>query len=186
MLIRLVRWVFTRVIGITAVSGETGPDGDNPRRDSAAILWEESRRQISRQESDLDTLRTRAVALLSVSSLVAGLFGGRVVSTHPHPTFVTVAIIAALTFFGVSVIAILFVLAPRKLGWEFAQNLRQYFPLLQADGPLYPITVTSNLARHVEASRRRNQVLLERLYSWFAIACVLTGLEVIAWGVSVL
>ena len=67
--------------------------------DAAGLLWDESRRQITVQEADLGTLRTRAVALLSVSSVVAGLFGGRVVSTAAHhPTYVDAAIIAALSF----------------------------------------------------------------------------------------
>jgi hypothetical protein len=77
------------------------------------------------------------------------------------------------------------VLVPRRKKWEFAQNLKQYFTRLHA-GTLTPSTVTANLAEHFEASRKRNQVLLEHLYWWFAAACVLTGLEVVAWGVSAL
>ena len=120
------------------------PDS-TPLKDSAALLWDESRRQITRQEADLDTLRSRAVALLSVSSLVAGLFGARA-TTHHHPTFATVATVAALAFFSLSVLAILLVLAPKRKGWEFAQNLDQWFPRLM-DGTLTPVTVTTNLAR---------------------------------------
>lgn len=159
------------------------PDS-TPLKDSAALLWDESRRQITRQEADLDTLRSRAVALLSVSSLVAGLFGARA-TTHHHPTFATVATVAALAFFSLSVLAILLVLAPKRKGWEFAQNLDQWFPRLM-DGTLTPVTVTTNLAEHVEASRKKNQVVLESLYWWFSAACLLSGLEVLAWGITVL
>ncbi len=167
------------------LKSKKGASDDTSLQDAAALLWDESRRQITRQESDLDTLRNRAVALLSVSSIVAGLFGGRLVTVHHHPGYVTAAIVVALAFFALSVLAVIVVLSPKRKGWEFAQNLDQWFALLRA-GDLAPVDVTANLARHVEASRKRNQVVLERLYLWFGIACLLTGLEVVAWGVSIL
>src|ERR1019366_3655068 len=98
---------------LTSQKGQYMPEDDTHNADAGALLWEESRRQIIRQESDVDSLRNRAVALLSVTSLVAGLFGGRVLA-HGHRA--TVA--AALALFVGSVGAVVVVLAPRW-GWEF-------------------------------------------------------------------
>jgi hypothetical protein len=113
------------------LKGKKGAGDDTPLQDAAALLWDESRRQITRQESDLDTLRNRAVALLSVSSIVAGLFGGRLVTAHHHPGYVTAAIVADLAFFAVSVLAVIVVLSPKRKGWKSAQNLDKWFALLR-------------------------------------------------------
>ena len=77
---------------------------DTPLKDSAALLWAEAQRQITRQEADLDNLRNRAVAMLSVASIVAALFGTHVVTSNPHKGYVIVASICALVFFGVGVL----------------------------------------------------------------------------------
>lgn len=66
------------------------------------MLWEEARRQLVRQESVLDTLRTQAVAMLSVPSIVAGLFGSRV-PTSPVPG-AEAAVVAALVLFGITAV----------------------------------------------------------------------------------
>lgn len=66
------------------------------------MLWEEARRQLVRQEAVLDTLRTQAVAMLSVASIVAGLFGSRV-PTSPVPG-AEAAVVAALVLFGITAV----------------------------------------------------------------------------------
>jgi hypothetical protein len=152
---------------------------------AAAILLDQARLQMANQDSDLATLRTRAVALLSVSSLVAGLFGGRIVATQHHPWYVTSGIAVALVTFGLSVLAIIVVLSPKRMGWDIAQNLDEFFKLLSAQN-LSPLDASANLAKHIEKSRGANQVVLEKLYCSFSIACVLTAVEVIAWGISIL
>ena len=167
---------------------DTGPpEGDiDPREEAAAaVLWDESRRQITRQEAGLDSLRTRAVALLSVSSLVAGLFGGRFANIRSHEGYAKLAIVVALVTFTLSVVAVIVILTPKKKGWVFAQDLDQYFPLL-SKGRLVPFDVTRNLAKHFEQSRKANAGPLEWRYCWFTAACVFTGLEVVAWGISII
>ena len=167
---------------------ETSPDDPQidgtPLADAAAILWDEARRQIASQVSEVDILRTRSVAILSVASIVAGLFGGRIVGIHPHPVYVTIAVTVALICFAVSVIAIIVVLTPKKNKWEFDQNLSSYFVDLDS-GDLAPLDVTARLAEHSELSRVKNKLVLDKLYSWFAFACVLVGLQVVAWGVAI-
>ena len=124
------------------------------------------------------------VRLITVS-LVAGLFGGRIVAKSPHPHYVSAAIGVALVAFALSVLAIVVVLKPQKMKWEFAQNLTSYFEDLAAGEPIQAVDVTFNLAKDFEASRIQNKVVLESLYWWFNGACLLVGIQVVAWGVSV-
>ena len=139
---------------------DLGQDEGTPFTDSAALLWDEARRQNAAQVAEVDLLRTRAVAVLSVASLVAGLFGGRIVAKSPHPHYVGAAIGVALVAFALSVLAIVVVLKPQKMKWEFAQNLTSYFEDLAAGEPIQPVDVTFNLAKDFEASRIQNKVVL--------------------------
>ena len=156
---------------------------DTPNKDSAALLWAEAQRQITRQEADLNNLRNRAVAMLSVASIVAALFGTRIATEH-HSVRVTATSIAALIFFGVGVLLSLLILAPKK-DWAFTENLKGYFDLLKQQ-ELTPTSVSTNLAQHFETSRKENKVKIEDLYGKFLIVCVLVGLQVIAWAVAAL
>lgn len=151
--------------------------------EAAQLLWSEAQRQISRQESDIDTLRTRAVAVLSVAALVAGLFGSHI-STAPHRhTWVGWAVAAALVLFAASVVCAVVVMMPR--GWTFGESLTEYVARVRA-GNLVPIDVTTNMAEHVQEWHDSNQVTLNGLYTWFGVTCVLVGLQVLAWGVAVI
>ena len=155
-----------------------------PLKDSAAVLWAEAQRQMTRQEADLDAVRNRAVALLSVSSVVAALFGSHIATGHLS-TRGTAGTIVALVAFGLGALVALVILTPKRDAWEFTENLRQYFARLD-DGSLTPVTVTSNLAEHFEGYRKNNQAKIERLYRFLIAACVLVGIQVIAWGVAAL
>jgi len=162
----------------------TGANGGTPLTDSSALLWAEAQRQVARQESDLDALRNRAIALLSVSSIVAGLFGSHVATVHLS-TRSTVATIIALVAFALGALASLIIVTPKWKAWVFTEKLDLYFTLLK-EGTLTPVTVTSNLAEHFELYRKSNQVKINRLYGLLIVACALVGVQVIAWGIAAL
>jgi len=48
------------------------------------------------------------------------------------------------------------------------------------------VDVTYNLAKGFELSRLHNKAILNGLYGWFTAACVLVGLQVVAWGIAAL
>lgn len=155
---------------------------DAPNTEAAALLWEQARQQLAQQNSDLDLLRTRATAILSVAALVAGLFGTRIPA---HPGIRSVSfVIVALSLFAVSALLAVAVAAPRR-NWEFTFNLD---PLLQRvdDHEAAPVDVTRNLAAWSEIARRKNSQKLEQLYMLFRLVCVLVGLQVISWAIAVL
>jgi hypothetical protein len=76
------------------------------------------------------------------------------------------------------------ILAPRKNAWSFAHYLRTWQERLD-DGTLTPLTLTSNLSRHFEQYRLDNHPKIEGLYRIFFWVCVLVGLQVIAWGITI-
>lgn len=89
-----------------------------PVPDNGAVLWmiwDEARRQLVRQEAALDTLRNQALAALSVSAIVAGLFGSHLTA---RPAAAVVAATASFVVAAANVVAIIW---PRE--WTFTHGL---------------------------------------------------------------
>jgi hypothetical protein len=151
-------------------------------KEAAALLWEEARRQIEEQRSTLESVRSRSVALLSVASLVAALFGSHILRGE-HRWWVTVAIVVALAAFGLSALLTVHLLAPTS-DWEFSQNLDSYLVDIKNEKDVTAEDVTYNLAQHSQVSRRNNEAKLKKLHCEFGWACALLGLQVLAWAVA--
>jgi hypothetical protein len=139
--------------------------------------------QLDRQAASLDSLRSRALAMLSVSALVAGFFGSQLPSGHQSAR-VILAVVAALVFFAVTVGLALVVLIPKRDAWHFAHFLGPWFAKIDAKN-LTPIDVTFRLAQHFEGYRIENKTKLERLYRCLSAICILVGLQVVVWVVAV-
>lgn len=148
----------------------------------AGLLWAEAQRQMDEQKTSLESLRTRAVALLSVGSLVAALFGSRLTNLHHLHE---VAFAGALAAFGLSVLAVIRVIMPRR-GWELSQKLSPYTSDLRDGKPVTPLDVTVNLTDSSVTSWGRNETKLACIYRWFWIACALIGLQVVLMGLAIL
>ena len=103
---------------------------DDPNADAAALIWDQARQQLAQQNADLDLLRTRAVAMLSVAALVARLFGTRLPQGHAHSRTLAF-VIAALVLFAASVILAELVAAPRRKR-DFKFNRSSCSALMQA------------------------------------------------------
>ena len=161
------------------------PEGADTRSNgpAAAMLWEEERRLLSRQEAALDTLRTQAVAILSVGALVAGLFGSHIVPGHHHG-LTEVGIVVALVLFAISVVLSLAILRPRT--WTFDQTLAGKLKLIEQQKMLGVDALNYSWTADFEPVRTANQIKLDRLVRCFAWACLLTGAQVLAWGVALL
>ncbi len=151
--------------------------------DAAGLLWEQAKAQLADQRADVDALRTRAVALLSVASLVAGLFGSQFPHNHTAPRTVT-ASIAALALFAVSVVLVLLIAAPKQ-NWFFPLKLNALLKKVD-EGEISPGDVTRNLAVWAEDNRKKNQDKLNTMYALFGTTCLLVGLQVVAWAIAVL
>jgi hypothetical protein len=146
------------------------------------MLWEEARRQLVRQESVLDTLRTQAVAVLSVASIVAGLFGSRVPAS-PVPG-AEAAVVSALVLFGVTAVLAIVIIRPWE--WVFSHGLDGDLATVDRGELLRVDDLSYSWAEAFEAWRASNQTKINRLMGCFSWACALTGAQVIAWGLAIL
>jgi hypothetical protein len=149
---------------------------------ASAVLWEQSKAEVSQQEADMDSLRTRAVALLSVGTLVGGLFGSRLPHGH-RPWYNVVALVAALVLFGASVILAVAIAWPRD--WRFGADRK---PLVSgvADGTVTLAQVNLSLAVRAEDNWNKNYSTMRRLYRLFAWLCAVVGLQVVAWAIALI
>jgi hypothetical protein len=150
--------------------------------DASVVLWEQSKAQIAQQDADVDSLRTRAVALLSVGALVGGLFGSRLPHGHLSPMNVA-ALVAALALFAVSVGLAVAIAWPRD--WYFGAERE---PLLSrvADGTATLAQVNLSLARRAEQNWTSNYGTTMHMYRLFAALCAVVGLQVVAWAFAVI
>ena len=149
----------------------------------AAMVWDEARRLLVRQEAVLDTLRTQAVAILSVGAIVAGLFGSRLLPVHLAPLRLG-AIVLALVLFGITTLKVVAILLPRD--WTFEHHLAEKLAKLEGDRLLSPGSLALTWASDAEAARVINQVQLDRLMKSFRWACLLTAAQVVVWGLALL
>jgi hypothetical protein len=153
---------------------------DDPNAEAAALIWEQAKQQLSQQSAELDTLRNRAVALLSVAALVAGFFGSRLPHGELHGRELF-CVWVALVSFSVSVLLAMFVAAPRYRAWEFTFKLG---PLRQRvdDFEAVPVDVTRNLADWADQALSNNVGKMQSMY----VMCGLVGVQVIAWVTAAL
>lgn len=158
---------------------------DDPNADAAVLVWDQAKQQLAAQSASLDLLRTRTTAMLSVATLVAGLFATRLPSDKTHlQGRVLGFVIAALALFGLSAVLAILAVAPRD-GWVFAFDLDDLLASIR-EGDTVPVDVTANLARAATAAYKANTVKLHGLYRLFGAVCFLVALQVIAWGIAAL
>jgi hypothetical protein len=138
---------------------------DDLNAEAAALIWDQAKQQLAQQNADLDLLRTRAVAMLSVAALVAGLFGTRLPDGDTHSRTLAF-VIAALVLFAVSIVLAVLVAAPRRK-WEFTFKLGSLLQRIDADG--VPVDVTRNFAAWSEVARSNNARQMKVLYAIFRL-----------------
>jgi hypothetical protein len=159
-------------------------DDESDLTDATELLWDQAQRQLSQQSTDLDTVRTRAIAMLSVGALAAALFGSRL--PHAHLAVgTTIAVAFALTFFAVSVVLAAQIVKPMKRAWRFTYPLRPLVGEVRS-GSALPMDVALSLTHYAEESRMANEEKLENLHKQLGLVCLLTGLQVVAWAVAAL
>lgn len=155
--------------------------------DAMGAIWEESKAETAQQNSDIDSLRNRAVALLSVETLVAGLFGSRLPG-HMR-ALNTGGLVAALILFAVSVGIVIAIAWPRSWKGGQATFLAEAgHPSLAervATGRATLAEVNYSLASCAEQNWAANNDTLVRIYRLFAILCALTGAQLVAWAFAV-
>lgn len=140
-------------------------------------VWEESRRLLIRQEADLDTLRTRAVTVLSVAAAVAALFLPRL-ADH-RSAYANLALgCAALVFAVLAALIIRGLLHPE--GFTFSNDLDRWVGFMREDDPQGSlVNWTYNKTRDFNNQRKANQRKIDRMYGLFRFVCWLLLAEVL-------
>ena len=123
------------------------------------------------------------MAILSVAALVAGLFGSQL--GHRHEDLAAkLAVGVAVVLFAGTVCLTLYVLWPRR--WNFDHSLVDILDLIANQELVDAPSLAYTWAKGFEQTRDADQVRLDGLMTKFAVACLLTGLQVAAWGAALL
>jgi hypothetical protein len=146
---------------------------------AARMIVEEARSLLSEQQTALETLRTRAIALLSVGALVATFFGTRLPKelTSIDHALVSCALIA----FAIGVALAMVVVRPRN--FEFSWSVAPQVKRMAAGESVREYDLALDRAAGLEDQRLDNEKTVEKL-SWYLVAlCALTAVQVVAWGI---
>lgn len=150
--------------------------------ETQAIIWDEAKRLLVRQEANLDGLRTRALALLSAGGLIAGLFaaasaGHKIVCWHAGFR------VAAVALFGVSTVLALWIQWPRS--WGFSRSLKDDLTAIAAGKPADTDEVYFNFAQDADDARACNEAKIKWLTRALTGICLTLGLQVVCWVLAV-
>jgi hypothetical protein len=156
------------------------------QEDQAAIYqlaFEEARRRIGEQVSELDNLRTRAGTLLAVISLSTSFLGGIVLQDKPPHGWLSWAAIG--TFLSAVVITLV-LLVPRRR-WVFGMSATVIIEgYAEGEHPRDLATTHRWLALYLEGREDENTRRLDVLYWLFTAASVLLGAEILLWLVALI
>ena len=141
------------------------------------LVFTESLRALSYQQSSLDNLRSRVTLLTAGAALVSSSFIGTALQ-NPRWSAATVVAIAAMT--GVLLLALL-ICAP-MWRWTFVSSASQLLVAVELDHDLD--SMRRHLALDFEKWLEANQKKLRKLQWCFVAGLVLLLAEVSAWCVQ--
>jgi hypothetical protein len=151
------------------------PDDEDPRLRLAYI---EGFRVLDMQRDDLERLRTRVVALVSVGAVAAGLLGGFFGNKPPHHSAWFYVRLGAL---GVLVLCVSVILAPHKTIFETDPRviLENY---VDAD---YDHNATLRWSAHYAGvNSDTNKDKLDMLANFYTLAVVALGVVVLGFALA--
>jgi hypothetical protein len=142
------------------------------------LAYELSLHALNHQENSVDELRNRTGTLLAASSLVASFLGSRAIDTGG----VSWLFALALTAFGLSVLASIYVLLPKE-NLIFAIRGSVLFEEEFAE-PGGLAETHRRLAYWLEGYRDQNQPTVDRLFRRYRWAASAVLVQVILWSVD--
>ncbi len=152
--------------------------------EATVLIMEEARRQVEDQTAALNALRGMDATLLTGASVVTAVFGALLARQHRSGFSIGCEAIA-LALFVATVFASLVVLRP--VDWKSEHSLENNFlPRLRENRIPDDVSVAATFAAMFDRYRKKNHNELKCLQKWFAAACLLLGVQVLAWGLAVL
>ena len=143
-----------------------------------ALVYDESRRAITQQQTALDALRTRTGVVIAAASIASSFLGAQALNDHPaFSIWSWLAIVA----FGVVGVAAISVLWPRK-NWFFSNNVDTLLSgYVEGEEPASLDEMHVDVAEYNQKHWNENQEKLTKMYVAFQIACGALVLEIAFW-----
>ena len=161
----------------TENGGDNGSGDNDPR---LAFIYQESLRGLVQQQGLVDNLNTRAGSLIFATAFASSLLGSSALSDGLG----TWDWIALALLFGIGVL-IVFMLWPfHNYTFRFDPNelLRQY---VDSDRRTTMSEMHRALALRIEADRRNNWRIIQRLRGALQLALILLLFEILAWCLAI-
>jgi hypothetical protein len=164
------------------VNGRKGPMKDTISADAISPLTDERRRLLTNQVGSTDTTRNRTAAMLTVASIVAGIFGTNLVSgtTHPKPVLATIAVALALFAISVGIAVKIMLLRDFDVGADVGRMLER----VRREEPTTAAGVQNTLARLYLDAYKANESKVDDLNGLYTALCVLVAAQVVTWALA--
>ena len=145
---------------------------------AAELLLGEIRAKLDGQLSTMESIRTRAVAALSVSGVVGALFGAKLVGQRSWEAYVAIAA------FVISSLVAIYALIPhglrlRPIGEKWLKWATEHLHN-PASGEVLALQMSEDMAEWYKG----NQPKLKRLHWAIALAFVGVGVQLVFWVVA--
>ncbi len=153
------------------------------------VAFEQGMRSLDHQRATLESIRTRAVAIATVSGAVAAFLGHEVLtrlpamnqglSIHQHAS-----VWLALSSLGLSVICVIQMIRPRA-GWVFHFTSSKIIDQFAYGKHATDLSRTYEvLARFAETHHDNNEAKLRATFCWLRIALAALVGQVVAWLIT--
>lgn len=142
------------------------------------LVWEEARHALEMQRSQLDEVRSRGVAIISMASAAAFVASTALADGEKMHATTWVGVVA----FAINVCAAAACLVP-KPNWRFHREARALIrEYVEAEPPASLGEMHRDLAIHLEDDFEHNRKQLKPLYLALRISAALLVVEVIAFA----
>jgi hypothetical protein len=152
--------------------------------DAGQLILIESQRQLDRQSDAHNTVKTTAAAVITSAAVAAAVFASVLTAEKTRSHASIGAEVAALAMFTITVCISAWLIGPHK--WNDEHELTGWIDRIYAGEPPSQVTTIANFAKYANDFRQDNVAILKRLQCWQTAACVLLGLQVVAWALAVL
>ncbi len=168
--------------GLDGLLGLADDDQQLTNMSVVTMLLEENRRMLAEQCAALESLRGRAITMLSVGTVIAALFGSQLPSRRS--SIADYAIPVALLAFALTVLLVARVIRPRALKYD--HSLLDQLGVVESGPGVRAYDLAFRWVMGYEADRADNEKKIRQLMWTFVVVCWLVGIQAIAWAIAVL
>jgi len=154
---------------------------DHPIQDAAdpriAFVYQEALRGLTQQQSQVESLNTRAGNLIFAAAFVSSLFGNQALPNGIGGW--DAAALGCLFALGVVIVLMIWPYSQYRFRFDPEELLRQY-----VDSEATLTQMHRELALRIESDRQGNWRLMQRLRAFLQLALILFLLEILSWLMS--